>query len=359
MDIKKTGLALLACAVIAGCGTKEDNGVLSVNGVVLTRGSIENDIENVIKAQGDKISDDQKEYARQSIMNQIVQSFIIETILVEKAKAEGFVVTDADRKTRADEFLKAIQRMPDAPKTIEEYFKKFPLGEERARKEFENGILIDKMIKAEQAKAPKADYDKLAKEEIAAIVESNKKVAEGAKAALAKITGLKAELDKVPAKDLPAKFAELAKANSACNSASKGGELGEFTHGMMVKEFDEAAFKLPLYKVSDPVKTQFGYHLIMSTNKVAAVEAKGDAPAVPEKVQASHILIRVDSERPVPKVEDMVENVKRRKEREFVSGFVMGQVKSAKIVALDDEFKHFVPPADEGEASSVEKSEKK
>ena len=114
--------------------------------------------------------------------------------------------------------------------------------------------------------------------------------------ALKKIKDLKAQLDKVPAAELAKKFAELAKANSACPSSAKGGDLGEFTHGQMVKEFDEVAFKLPVGKVSDPVKTQFGYHLILTTKKIPAVEAKGDQPAEPEKVQASHILIKAEAD---------------------------------------------------------------
>ncbi|MGC8000546.1 hypothetical protein, partial [Salmonella enterica] len=84
---------------------------------------------------------EQLEYAKQSIANQVVQSFIFEKVLVAKAKSMNLAVTDEDRKTREKEFLEATAKMPDAPKTIDEYFKKFPFGEERARAEFENGIL--------------------------------------------------------------------------------------------------------------------------------------------------------------------------------------------------------------------------
>ena len=60
-----------------------------------------------------------------------------------------------------------------------------------------------------------------------------------------------------------ASFADLAKQHSQCPSGKAGGSLGEFSQGQMVPEFDAVIFSdLPLGAVSQPVKTQFGYHLI-------------------------------------------------------------------------------------------------
>ena len=356
MNIKMLGAAFVAGVMAVGCTEKEsvDEVALSVNGAKLMQSKIDSDVAAILKAQGDKIPAAQQEYAKQSFANQIAQSFIFEKVLIAKAKADGFTVTDADRKKREDEFLKAIAKMPDAPKSLEEYFKKFPLGEERARAEFENGILIDKLLKAEQAKSPAKDYSAEAQKMIDGIVAENAKAANAEGDALKKIKDLKAQLDKVSAKDLPAKFAELAKANSACPSSAKGGDLGAFTHGQMVKEFDEVAFKLPVNKVSEPVKTQFGYHLIMTTKKIPEVKAQGDKPAEPEKVQASHILIKAAQKRDVPKKDDVVKYLKNNAERQFVQDYIMKQVKSAKIEA-SDKFKQFVPPADEPKAAPAAK----
>lgn len=57
-------------------------------------------------------------------------------------------------------------------------------------------------------------------------------------------------------------FEDAANKYSSCPSKEQGGNLGSFSKGMMVPEFEEAAFELELEKVSEPVKTQFGYHLI-------------------------------------------------------------------------------------------------
>ncbi len=59
-------------------------------------------------------------------------------------------------------------------------------------------------------------------------------------------------------------FAALAKEHSSCPSGRSGGSLGEFAQGQMVPEFDRVVFgDLPVGEVSTPVKTQFGYHLIL------------------------------------------------------------------------------------------------
>jgi len=60
-------------------------------------------------------------------------------------------------------------------------------------------------------------------------------------------------------------FGLVAKNFSRCPSGQNGGDLGMFGRGQMVKPFEDAAFSLEVGKMSTPIQTQFGYHLIQRT----------------------------------------------------------------------------------------------
>jgi peptidyl-prolyl cis-trans isomerase C len=78
-------------------------------------------------------------------------------------------------------------------------------------------------------------------------------------------TLVKTEKEAFELKEMLAKgadFVKLAKKFSICPSKKKGGDLGEFRRGQMVKAFEDVVFKKELLKVHGPIKTKFGYHLI-------------------------------------------------------------------------------------------------
>jgi len=62
-------------------------------------------------------------------------------------------------------------------------------------------------------------------------------------------------------------FEKAAKKFSKCSSGKRGGHLGTFSKGDMVKEFDEVVFTKELLRVHGPIKTQFGFHLIEITSR--------------------------------------------------------------------------------------------
>ena len=63
-------------------------------------------------------------------------------------------------------------------------------------------------------------------------------------------------------------FAAMAKDHSKCPSGQRGGDLGSFSPGQMVKEFDEVVFSGEVGVLHGPVQTQFGYHLLETTSRV-------------------------------------------------------------------------------------------
>lgn len=64
-----------------------------------------------------------------------------------------------------------------------------------------------------------------------------------------------------------ADFAEIARTYSQCPSGRQGGDLGEFSPGQMVKEFNDVCFNEEVGVVHGPVRTQFGYHLVEVTKR--------------------------------------------------------------------------------------------
>lgn len=132
---------------------------------------------------------------------------------------------------------------------------------ERAKKEILTQIGINKIL---------SDV-KITDEEIRAYYEVNSHIFKSEESVTAKHI-LVDTLDE--ANDIKKKLEEgmnfemAAMKYSSCPSKAQGGNLGTFTRGKMVPEFEEAAFNLAVNEISDPIKTQFGYHLIKVEEKI-------------------------------------------------------------------------------------------
>ena len=369
MKVGMIGTLAVAALAVAGCGKKDDgtaasadapkaaaataekkaapvdpNAVMvSVNGKTLTRGKLDADVEAVLKMQKTQIPPEQIEEAKKFYGERLAQQFLMQTLLLDEANKKGVTVSDEDRKKLEAEFVKANANRPGAPKSFAEMAEKSPFGKERGLKDIEDNLKIQKLLEQEITSKIKVDEKKV--DEM--VNEAQKKALD----AEADIKLLKKQLDGLTGAALTNKFAELARAKSDCPSKEKGGDLGEFTHGQMVKEFDEVAFKSEPLKVSDPVKTQFGWHLIMVTKKIPAVEAKGDTPASPEKVQASHILLGA---RAVPSKEQVLQGMKRQQEQQAMGKYFEGLRAAAKIEAPGYPNLLPKPPAAKPAAKAIE-----
>lgn len=178
------------------------------------------------------------------------QEQVSTTFLLLKSSdfAQGVEVTDGALETfyqeHKGEFTvperRKVAYLTYRPKT---YLEEVTIDEERLREHYE--LNIDKYRKPERIRA----------RHILLELDQNAPAAEEAKVR-ARAEALLKEAEE--GKD----FAELAKANSQGPTAPKGGDLGFFGRGRMVKPFEEAAFALKVGEVGGPVRTPFGYHII-------------------------------------------------------------------------------------------------
>ena len=346
MNIKVIGAMALAAVCVTGCCKNES--LLTVNGKSLTRCELDKDVASLIESRKAQIPAEQMEEAKKMFENQLAQKFLMETLLLEEAKKQGLdTVTPEDLLKKKDEIVKEGANQPGAPKNFEEFAEKYPLGKDKAEQALKDVIVIQRLLKKEiedKVVIDAAEVEKTVKN----LKDAAEKAAKDAAGAETKIKELKAQLDKVAAKDVAAKFAEIAKAESGCPSKEKGGDLGEFAKGQMVPEFEKVAFSIEPGKVSDPVKTQFGWHLILVTKKIPAVKAEGDKPASPEKVQASHILLTARAAQPAPSKEDVEKRMKMMKSQQAMGAYFDALRKAAKIEAPG--FPELVPAEDKADS---------
>lgn len=347
MNIKLVSALLLGAAMFAGCSTNKDEVVVEVEGVQLHRSELDTGIAKIIELQGAQIPEDRIEAVKANIANEIAKNFMVGEILAFKAKSLGYSVSEEEVEAQGKEFLKQISLNPEAPKSLDELFAKSPFGAERAKAEFTQGVLIRKMIKGEIAKAQIESAEDQAKALVAKVEAENAEAAASWDAALESIKAIKVELDATPAEEKTAKFAQLANEKSECPSGKRSnGDLGEFVRGAMVPEFESVAFEQEPGVISEPVKTKFGYHLILTTKKIPAVEATDDTPAAPEKVVASHILIKAKEIKELPPFEEIKDYVEHQREREFLFEFLSKATREVTISASED-FQHLLPPPEE------------
>ncbi|MGX5432234.1 peptidylprolyl isomerase PrsA [Bacillus toyonensis] len=234
--MKKAMLALAATSVIAlsacGTGSSSDKIVTSKAGDITKE-----EFYNQLKTQAGK---------------QVLNNMVMEKVLIKNYKVEDKDVDkkfDEMKKQYGDQFDTLLKQQGIKEETIKTGVRA-QLAQEKAIEK----TITDKELKENYKPEIKASHI-LVKDEATA-----KKVKE--------------ELGQGKS------FEELAKQYSEdTGSKEKGGDLGYFTAGKMVKEFEDAAYKLKKDEVSEPVKSQFGYHIIKVTDikeQKPFDEVKGD-----------------------------------------------------------------------------------
>lgn len=220
--MKKAMLALAATSVIAlsACGTSSSDKIVTSKAGDITK----EEFYNEMKQKGG---------------SQVLQSMVMEKVLIKNYKVDDKEVDkkyDEMKKQVGDQFDTLLKQQGLKEETL-----KNGVRAELAQEKAIEKTITDKELKENYKPEIKASHI-LVKDEATA-----KKVKE--------------ELGQGKS------FDELAKQYSEdTGSKEKGGDLGFFGPGKMVKEFEDAAYKLKKDEVSEPVKSQFGYHIIKVTD---------------------------------------------------------------------------------------------
>lgn len=219
------------------------------------------------------VPQDQIRASLETLKTRAEEQVIGTTLLFAEAARLDIPVSEQE----IDESVKAMEEQAGSAQKLREILEKQGQNLVQLRNEIHRGRKVDKLvakITGEAAdptpaeaeayfNAHRAEFGKEAQVRCQHILVSPKSAsAEDDLAAIAKIREIR---DRVAA---GSDFATEAATHSDCPSGKQaGGSLGWFSRGMMVKEFDEAAFSLPVGGLSDIIKTQFGYHIIYKNDE--------------------------------------------------------------------------------------------
>ncbi len=265
-------------AVVAGPAETAKEGVaVTVNGIDITESQIEERIKPQLEKMSAQLPPSFVEQYKKQIRKQALEGMVVEQLLDGKIKESNIVVTEQD-VTGHLEKIAAQQNLSldDIKALIEARGQSFDEVKQRIRK----GMGYQKFMESQWAGQINVSEDDAKKyySENTAQFETPEQVK--ASHILIQPNTSDPNIDpndakakaKVKAQQLleqvknGADFATLARENSNCPSAAKGGDLGFFGKGQMVPDFEKAAFELKVGQVSDIVETQFGYHIIKVTD---------------------------------------------------------------------------------------------
>lgn len=230
-----------------------------------------------------------------------VLSFLIENKLVDQY-LERLKIT-VDEKEVADRIKQVQEEIKKEGQDPEKVFKQLFLTEAELKEQIVGTLRWDKfidkqvtestlktmfekntamfdgsLVKAKHVLVKPKEPSKEAAEQAKAHAEALKKYIEGQVAAsIAKLPAGsdKLTIEKERRKAIEEVFAEVAKQRSDCPSKAQGGELGWFPRlGKMVEPFAQTAFALNPFQISEPVMTEFGYHLILPTEQKKGHDVK-------------------------------------------------------------------------------------
>ena len=254
-------LGVIAALLLVGCGNLFDTAAAVVGGRKITVAQVSEALEDFKSGQEyERLAqqgniDAIERQVQQAILSELIRRAVLEP----EAEELGIEVTDEE----VDEQIERIKEDFGSQSAFEEGLKESGFTLERLEQRIRDNLLEDKLRTEVTADVAPTE------EEIAAFYEEN--VADYTRTRsqhiLVKEAALARELSKqlqnTPEKKLDAEFEKLAKQYSTDKgSAKKGGDLGFTEGGQLVEPFENAAAELEIGEVSEPVKSEFGYHVI-------------------------------------------------------------------------------------------------
>jgi peptidyl-prolyl cis-trans isomerase C len=244
--------------------------MVTVNGKSLTRAEAQGEVDTRLAGMAGRsdLTPERLAAMRDRMLQHVVDQFVMRVLLLEEADRRGIEVTPEDE---AEAFARIAERLPEG-QTPEQVMQDSPLGPERMREEVLTGIRINKLLAQvlpEESAVDPAELDafKTANAEQLAVPESARArhilITTAADDTPEQKAAKKQEAEALR-KQLAdgADFAALAQEHSDCPSAERGGDLGTFRRGRMVKPFEDAVFDQDVGEIGPVIETQFGYHII-------------------------------------------------------------------------------------------------
>lgn len=307
-------LICLSLIFVIGCQKDSEKYIAIVNDGKIDRVKFDKIVDKRIQQMekmGQKVTPEQK-YEFQKML---FDNFITMELLTQEAKKAGVVTKDEDFNKRFAAFKERYPKKEDYEKVLKDN----DIREDELRDELRKTMTIDVFLKKEifdKIQVDDADLKKFYQENKKyfdmppQVKASHILIKPKAKAGTPEATKEEKDIrDKLTAirKDIVDKkkdFAASAKEFSECPSKDSGGDLGYFSKEKMIPEFSREAFSLQPGTISQPFKTNFGYHILIVTDKKAAHMKTFDEA----KEEIRLVIMR---QRSGAKVREYVDNLKK------------------------------------------------
>lgn len=332
----------LSALLFTGCGIKDQNAIIKINDKAITQAEYDKLIDqSIAQSPFGKMGDlkgNKDGFLYLMTEQRVINQLIIQELLEQEADARGIKVSNKD----VDEALKKIIDQMGGKEQLMNILKQNGVNVSDFKKDVKNQVKMQKLAnsagKIEVTDKECADFykknpDKFKNpEQVRAshilIAANEYQLGEDLKAKSKKeipteelkakvkdmVTEKKALADKL-AKELKAdnsKFAQYAKKYSDdTESAKRGGDLGFFAKGQMVPEFAKIAFSTKPNTVSDVVKTQYGYHIIL-------VQDRREPSVTPYEKAKSDIQDYLTTEKQIKALDDLTQAARKKAKIEFM-----------------------------------------